>query len=54
MSPSTEFAAQAAKCRELAEKAKTEQDRKRWLDMEQYWLRRARGGGDPAENVVKI
>jgi hypothetical protein len=35
----TDYVAQAAKCSELAQKAKSERDRKRWLDMEQFWLR---------------
>ena len=41
MTQPTDYAARAAKCSDLAQKAKDERDRKRWLDMEQFWLRHA-------------
>jgi hypothetical protein len=59
MTDASRYDAQIARCRELARKAKTEGDRKKWLEMAEFWLLRSNAlSGDqpdaPAPGVVKI
>lgn len=48
----------AANCVKLASAAKNENDRRRWLEMQQFWLRRAQLNDDAESeahpNVVKL
>ena len=46
MTDATRYEAQIARCRELARKAKTEDDRKKWLEMAEFWMLRSNGLSD--------
>lgn len=46
MTDATRYEAQIARCRELARKAKTEDDRKKWLEMAEFWLLRSNALSD--------
>ena len=44
----------AANCKMLAQKAQDEQDRARWLRMEQFWLSRAYSAEQEGEQSHKM
>ena len=59
MTDATRYKAQIARCRELARKAKTEDDRKKWLEMAEFWVLRSNALSEdqpapPATDIVKI
>jgi hypothetical protein len=59
MTDASRYEAQIARCKELARKAMTEDDRKKWLEMAEFWLLRSNALSEdqpdaPATGIVKI
>jgi hypothetical protein len=61
MTDATRYEAQIARCKELARKAKSEDDRKKWLEMAEFWVLRSNAlsesddqPDEPTTGIVKI